>query len=686
MKGQTSVPTYHVVLIGIDDYPPGYRNLAGCVNDIDAIEWLLLEPPGIGIPPDQIRIARLAASVPGRPSRSRLQAETLAPTKANVIGALKALAGPLVEPSDRVLIYYSGHGDEKLWTGSSVWHEALVPHNGRAIEYLFDVEINALIGAIAARTSDLTIVLDSCHSAGATRDLTDIQAEGSVRSLGSGLTAVAPPDLAELGLGGGKRTGQDKGSPLLQAVDPDYLVVVACQSDEKAGEGARPLTQPSHGVFTRSLLGALADREAPQLAGLRWADIWPELVAGAAERNAQLRQSTQHPWMIGRSERRVFGGPWEKMDAGYRVNRRPDGAYEVGAGRLMGVTDGAEIAVYGPEPRLFPALDSPANQPVGLLRVSEAGPSSAVATAVGAGFELPDGVRGRMVKPGESQALRVTLKQADAGLGAQLRQSPLLEVVSSTDPNADVEVMSQPGEGWIIGNDTEPRLATVPAGETAALRAVLEYYYRYSTLLRMAQNCNDPQLSHQLSVRMLDCNDQEALAAMSPRRLADPRLSEAPRDQDRIYAIPAGFRFCVKVANASAYQLNVTLLNCSAGGLVQYLSDALLRKGASHVMWLDNTLGTPFEASPDEMPAAGGGVAARKFVTDRVIAIGTTRPDVDLRYLWDGMDKTAQQVVDENLARRGSERGMRPTEKTSIAPAELWTATVTPVRILGGMS
>ena len=115
MNAEKIVPTYHVLLVGIDRYPPGYNSLGGCVNDIDAIESLLLEPPGIGIPPEQIRITRLAAVLAGQTSTSRFEAQTLAPTKANLIQALKALAGPAVEPSDRVLIYYSGHGDEKLW-------------------------------------------------------------------------------------------------------------------------------------------------------------------------------------------------------------------------------------------------------------------------------------------------------------------------------------------------------------------------------------------------------------------------------------------------------------------------------------------------------------------------------------------------------------------------------------------
>jgi hypothetical protein len=675
MDAKTIVPTYHVLLIGIDRYP-GYNNsLSGCVNDIDAIEKMLLDPPGIGIPAEQIRVTRLAAPRPDRPVTSRFETETLAPTRANLVQSLKALAGPEINDSDRVLIYYSGHGHERQWEDSKVWHEALVPHNDAVIEYLFDVEINGLINAIAARSSDLTVVLDCCHSAGATRDLSGIDPQGTSRVLKTAMggAPVAPPDLAALGLedGGG---GRGVAAHLLQSPDPDYLVVVACQSDEKAKEGAHPSGQPCHGVFTHSLLNVLSGKDATQRAGLRWADIWPELLANAAERNAQLKQRPQHPWMIGRSERKVFGGAWEKADAGYRVTRRPDGDYEVGAGSLMGVTEGAEIAVYGSEPRLFPVIGSREDMPIGRLKVSNAGQSAAVAVLVGPEFDL-EGARGRLVKPGASQRLRVSLKPEDAGLRAQLERSPLLQVVSSTDADAEVEVITQPDGTWIIGEE-EPLMAIVPPGETRALRAGLEHLYRYNTVLRMAHNCSD--IKDCLIVQLLDCGDEAALAAMSAEQLADPALPESPRDEARIYSLQPGSRFCVKVTNSSSYRLNVTLLNCSAGGLVEYLGDATLRERATQVMWFENKLGEPFGAQSDDLPSGAGDVVLKPYTMERMIAIGTTRPDSDLGYL--RLDQRVQQVVNANFS-RGGERPFGRPEKTSAAPAELWTATVIPIRI-----
>src|SRR5262249_32312774 len=162
------------------------------------------------------------------------------------------------------------------------------------------------------------------------------------------------------------------------------------------------------------------------------------------------------------------------------------------------------------------------------VKITKAEPAYAIATTIGAAFVLPEGVRSRLVKPGETQRLLVSVKPEDATLQAQLEQSPLLAMVPSTAPDADVEVIAQPNGGWFIGNDTERVLAAVLPGEFEALRAGLEHYYRYTTVLRMAQRCNDPQLSNSLSVRLLDCNDAAALQALSPEELADPDLPEAP--------------------------------------------------------------------------------------------------------------------------------------------------------------
>jgi hypothetical protein len=699
--------TYHVLLIGIDQYPPGYNSLSGCVSDIDAIEDLLLGTPGIGIPRERIQITRLAAPREGYHSTSSFLEQTRWPDKTNVVTALKMLAAAS-GASDRVLIYYSGHGDEIRPRQGTVWREALVPHDNRQIEYLFDVEVNLLIGAIAEKTSDLTVILDCCHSAGATRDMEEVRPESALRFLRHGARQIDSPDLTALDIEDAtvpgrplanlsrnphtvaaagsvaelppwylRRDGLEAG--MLRSPAPNYLVVAACQADERAGEGVYPSGTRRHGVLTYSLLNLLKNKDADQRARLRWADIWSDLLARTAERNVQLRQSVQHPRLIGRSERKIFGGPWEEMDPGYRVIKNANGTYQVNAGTLMGITVGAEIAVYGSEPRFFPALDAdlPKDQSKGRLKVIEAARAYVTAAPVGAPFDLPDGVRGRLIKPGKSERLQVSWKPESASLPALIEESPLLTVILADRSDADVEVIARPSGDWIIGTAVEPIVARVPAGAVRALRAGLEHCYRSTAALRFARNCSDPQVSNCLDVRILDCNRAD-FAAMMPEELSDPDLPEAFKDDDGIYRLSSGYRFCFRVTNSSRHKLYITVLNVSAGGLVEYLSDTTLRAGASQPVWLDDNAGAVFVASVGELPDDLPGVDRPPTVTDRVLVVGATRPDVDLHYLT--VSKRIQEVVDENLPRRGDERPMRPAAEAR-APAELWTATITPIRI-----
>jgi uncharacterized caspase-like protein len=650
-----AAPVYHVLLIGVDAYPAGFNSLSGCVNDIDAIEGVLFDPPGIGIAPERIRLTRLDAPRAGVVTTSRFAAQTRLPTHDAIRDALLALAGPDVQPGDRVLIYYSGHGDQKQIVGSRVWHEALVPCD---VQYLYDFEVNALLHAISARTSDLTAILDSCHSGGATREDVDpatLEAEGTPRFLASGNTPGTPPDptLAHL-----TPAGENTAS-LVQSLDPPYLALVACQSNEKARE--KPFDSGRHGVLTYNLVQALNNRTTGRDT-LRWADLWTDLLDRVTRASP-----TQHPWLIGRAERRVFGGPWDRQDPGYAVRRAQDGSYQIAAGRLMGLTEGAQVAVYGPTPSEFPTLNSPADLAarLGVLRVTAAARSDCTAQPGAAALDLPGDARGRLIAPGSNARLRALLDPPEADVQTFLEQSPLLQVVPPGTPDAEVAVRGSNAQGWIISNDVEARVAGVVHGARGGLRAGLESYARYNMALRLAQTANDPQLTGCLTLRLLDCNDPAGLAAADP---SDPvTLPEAPRDADRIYAVPDGFRTCLVAGNTFGSPLFVTVLDATATGLVQILGDVTLQPGDHQAIWKGAQQRVPFNMRPG---------AGRAGSVERLLVIGTTRPGVSLAGL--RVDHTVQEVVDVNSRLRGEPR--IPSSAGS-GPVELWTALTVPVRV-----
>lgn len=296
---------HHVLLIGIDAYDTA--PLRGCVNDVDAVEAVLLDR--LRVPPEAIR--KLVAPHPIGPRRDRVPER--APTAERLRDALEALAGAGVAPGDRVLIYYAGHGTRVLPRHARVPREALVPLDGPAgAPLLFDHELNLLLRRIAARTPDLTVILDCCAAAGVTR--------------GGGRPARIAARCVHLRRPSPPPPGPDAGGllPRRGAADPGYLVAAACQAYETAYE-AQWAAGPGHGAFTAGLLAHLAARSDEDLASLRWTELWPALRA-RLERGARGRPA-QHPSLLGDRGRRVFGGPWGPAEDGEPAARgEPPGA------------------------------------------------------------------------------------------------------------------------------------------------------------------------------------------------------------------------------------------------------------------------------------------------------------------------------------------------------------------------
>lgn len=659
---------YHVLLIGIDAY--ARAPLGGCVNDIDDIEALLSNKSLLG-PNAETRIRRLTAPRPGvapGPSQSEL------PTRENILNALKALADPqTVSSTDRVLVYYSGHGAQKVWSDSQTWHEALVPLD--MPNFIYDVEINRLVNDIAARTSDLTIIFDCCHSAGATREVFDATAgldsedQGvTIRFYEADSEPVAPPDS----LAGEIRGAEDE--RILRAEDPNYLVVAACRADEVAAEHA--FGNRRNGLLTHNLKTLLHNRPVEELSELRWVDIWPQLLDGVSKGGKQT------PWMIGRNERKIFGGSWKRQDPGFAVTG-PDanGVYSLNAGSLMGLTEGAVLAIYGKEPAEFPPLydgmgiENLTGQ-VGRIVVDK-DPDRArckARSATGQPFELPDGARARLVQPGASERLRVGVENQERAVLEQLNTSAFLHVVAGDAPDAEVYVRGSLAQGWTIGNGIEPVMATVPAGALSNLQAGLETYTKYNDTLRLAHRSHDPSLSGALNVRIVDATNSDPIRIAGPSEISDllAALPEAPRRTDTSpitnrpyggnYVLEQGFPFAVKVKNTHRATLYVTLLLCTAGGKVQYLGDESVNAKDYKVLWNSGVQGAAWVASPS---------MGRDEATDQLVVIATTRKDVDLRYL--EQNANIQDVIDEVNELN------RDVGDSSAAPAELWTAEIVPI-------
>ena len=172
---QHDQPTLHALLIAADCYLPNhlpegsYLNLGGCVRDVQLIEdflrnRLLLKEDRL----IKLTSTNVGTSAPAEPPERR-------PTYENIIAAFKDLTQK-ADPGDHLYIHYSGHGGRTPTLlpkvkGEGGIDEALVPIDigNSTARYLRDIELAKLLQDTITKGLRVTMVLDSCHSGGATR-------------------------------------------------------------------------------------------------------------------------------------------------------------------------------------------------------------------------------------------------------------------------------------------------------------------------------------------------------------------------------------------------------------------------------------------------------------------------------------------------------------------------------------
>jgi hypothetical protein len=642
-------PKYRVLLVGIDAYP--VRPLYGCVNDIDAVQRLLLERAGLPV----ASITRLASPHFGSTHEKTVPEEPA--TLANIRAALARLASNEVGPDDRVFLYYSGHGGRtQVSSPHGMFHcESLVPVDFRADprqpRLLLDFELNRLLASIAKRTQSVTLVLDCCHSTGATREVVggpelrarflDFPADfGNDNPLQVGRELVLPP-------------GEYQSAGCVD----ECQVVAACLNHELAreGVGADGLT---HGLLTQALVAELSRVSPCEVRTVPWARLWQKM-----RDSVETANPSQHLWMSGNYARAVLAGPPVEGDTGFEVTRTSLNEFTIEAGELVDVTCGARLAIYGNRPAFFPPLGSPEDEVArvtqSLLRVVRAERASALARCEGAPFDLPLGARARLVALGPAGRLRCAVIPDVPAVSASLRASELLLLVEERE--ALVRLERRADGNWALTDDvsgaskTYPPLLTVSPDQLDLAPRLFQLYSRYALPLHMATRCTD--LPGQLQVKLLACPENGL--PESEAQKAD--LPEVARHKALSYVMPIGSSFCVHILNAYTKHLRVALVNCAASGRVEFLGDQIIDPRSYYRFWMGNEQGRPFLVSE---------AAGKSRYIDRMVAIGTTHLDRDLKYLQSDtrfVDVLSRWVTRDLTKDFGVATTSRPVEK--------WTAT-----------
>jgi|GEM_PF-7016374 len=137
-----------------NDQPARWSNLEGAVNDVRAMNRLLGQR--FGMSSDDI--------------------VTLVDQQATRDAILQAVETELIEhavPGKRLLFFYSGHGSRirvPQQNGESLFHETIVPADSwQGAPDIPDKLLRQLFNRVLDAGAELVIILDSCHSGGATR-------------------------------------------------------------------------------------------------------------------------------------------------------------------------------------------------------------------------------------------------------------------------------------------------------------------------------------------------------------------------------------------------------------------------------------------------------------------------------------------------------------------------------------
>jgi len=337
-------PTIHVLLIGIDYYKPNrlYKSLKGAVRDINLVEAFLektlkIQPESIYklISPSEEDAALLEAR----------SAQDQKPTYENIVNTFNEITKKAA-PGEQVYIHYSGHGGR----ATSIYlfkqelnDEGIVPMDIGDTEegrYLRDVEMTTLLKRMTDKGLIVTMVLDSCHSGGATRGDAEIRSAGQTDiAQRSSKSLVAEPEELEqnwLDLTRNRAIGA-AGLPEAR----EYVLLAACRPNEYAYEYAVNGGTERNGALTYWMIDTLTS------VATSGQPLTYKLLHDRVNAQIQSKFPQQIPMILGESDRLVFGSDtWSTPFTVGVIKVISDTQITLNAGQAQGLSKGTRFSIY----------------------------------------------------------------------------------------------------------------------------------------------------------------------------------------------------------------------------------------------------------------------------------------------------------------------------------------------------
>ena len=326
-----TLPSYHVILIGINTYKE--KPLNGCVRDVRAIQEFLCENVKAPLSVHILIDGELADLIPKEHQRR----QSCKPTYTNVISALQKV----IEKSkqgDFVYIHFSGHGTmqtpESRFSNTATGDLALIllhEEDDDRTKCLEGPRLAISLKAMADHGLIVTLVLDCCFSASVYR-----WNNPDIRSLPyAAVTDPAETSYTQRGFATRPLKPNKRDFSMLPnwLINPDnYTILVACGPDEEAREPS--FNGKKHGALSYCLIKSL---EACSGLKTRHGDILDHL--RVTFRRFGIK--SQNPALYGNPDLGFFGrAEGNSPGMSLPVIAYKDGGIELQAGRAHGVVNG----------------------------------------------------------------------------------------------------------------------------------------------------------------------------------------------------------------------------------------------------------------------------------------------------------------------------------------------------------
>ncbi|KAJ6523813.1 caspase domain-containing protein [Mycena capillaripes] len=329
------------LIIGIDKYDAGEKNglppLQGAVNDATEFKNFLLDKDeGLGVPPSRIKFLQ---------NRQATRAEILSQFQSHF------LHNPAIPDhgNTAMIFFFAGHGSRISMRENNISSdnmvEAICPVDERTVckesgyvHAIPDYVLGRLLRMLATKKGDnITVILDSCHSAGMARD------GGS--SLGSCRGTTSDSRFLSESLDNYLWEGEcaEKPGSIWTSSSASHVLLAACS---KYGRAYESWSSPVRGWFSVHLIPVLRDaiRESPQR------KTYTDLLA------CLPKSTTQIPFCGGaNTDRLVFKTTYPATGRNTltltKLSRKDESGptYSVSIGNVEGVRKGTKFAVLGPD-------------------------------------------------------------------------------------------------------------------------------------------------------------------------------------------------------------------------------------------------------------------------------------------------------------------------------------------------